>query len=212
MKIGILGSGGVAQTLGTGFLKHGHAVMLGTRAPGKLAEWEAVNPNGRVGTVADAARFGELLVLAVKGTAAPDVLRAAGGDHLAGKCVIDTSNPIADAPPEHGVLRFFTSLDDSLMERLQREFPEARFVKAFSSVGSSLMVDPQVAGGPPTMFICGNDAEAKAATGKILTEFGWETSDLGHATAARAIEPLAILWCIPGFLHNDWRHAFKVVA
>jgi hypothetical protein len=98
------------------------------------------------------------------------------------------------------------------MERLQRQFPTARFVKAFSSVGNSLMVDPKVANGPPTMFICGNDAAAKAEVTGILTEFGWETSDLGQATAARAIEPLAILWCIPGFLSNDWRHAFKVVA
>ena len=212
MNVGILGSGAVAQTLASGFLAHGHAVMLGTRSPAKLKEWSAAHPAAKVGSVAEAARFGTLLVLAVKGTVAGEVLRSVSADHLAGKCVIDTCNPIADAPPENGVLRFFTTLDDSLMERLQRQFPTARFVKAFSSVGNSLMVDPKVANGPPTMFICGNDAAAKAEVTGILTEFGWETSDLGQATAARAIEPLAILWCIPGFLSNDWRHAFKVVS
>jgi len=152
------------------------------------------------------------VVLAVKGTAALDALRAAGPEPLAGKCVIDTTNPIADAPPVHGVLKYFTSLDDSLMERLQREFPAARFVKAFSCVGNALMVNPKLAGGPPTMFICGNDAAAKAEVTEILTQFGWEASDLGRIEAARAIEPLAMLWCIPGFLHNDWRHAYKVLA
>jgi predicted dinucleotide-binding enzyme len=212
MQIGILGSGGVAQTLGTGLIAHGHTVMLGTRDPGKLAAWGASHKAGRVGSVAEAASFGEVIVLAVKGTAAADVLRAAGVERLAGKCVIDTTNPIADTPPEHGVLRFFTSLDDSLMERLQREFPAARFVKAFNSVGNALMVDPKLAGGPPTMFICGNDAAAKAQVGTLLSELGWETSDLGHAAAARAIEPLCMLWCIPGFLHNDWRHAFKMLS
>jgi predicted dinucleotide-binding enzyme len=212
MNVGILGSGPVAQTLATGFLAHGHAVMMGTRTPSRLKEWSGAHPTGKVGTVAEAAKFGTLLVLAVKGTAAGEVLRAAGADHLAGKCIIDTCNPIADAPPENGVLRFFTTLDDSLMERLQRQFPAARFVKAFSCVGNALMVDPKLAGGPPTMFICGNDPAAKADVIGILTQFGWETSDLGQATAARAIEPIAILWCIPGFLHNDWRHAYKSLS
>jgi len=212
MNVGIFGSGPVAQTLASGFLAHGHAVMMGTRTPAKLKDWGATNPKGKVGSVADAARFGTLLVLAVKGTVAGEVLRSAGVDNLTGKCVIDTCNPIADAPPENGVLRFFTTLDDSLMERLQRQFPAARFVKAFSCVGNSLMVDPKVEGGPPTMFICGNDPAAKADVTGILTAFGWETSDMGQATAARAIEPLCILWCIPGFLHNDWRHAFKSLS
>jgi 8-hydroxy-5-deazaflavin:NADPH oxidoreductase len=212
MKVGILGSGPVAQTLASGFLAHGHEVMMGTRTPARLKDWSAAHPTGKTGSIADTARFGSLLVLAVKGNVAGEVLRAAGADHLAGKCIIDTCNPIADAPPENGVLRFFTTLDDSLMERLQRQFPAARFVKAFSCVGNSLMVEPKVAGGPPTMFICGNDAAAKADVTGILTEFGWETADMGQATAARAIEPLAILWCIPGFLHNDWRHAYKSLS
>jgi predicted dinucleotide-binding enzyme len=97
------------------------------------------------------------------------------------------------------------------MEQLQREFAAAKFVKVFSSVGARLMVDPQLKGGKPTMFICGNDDGAKKVTTKILGEFGWETADMGKVEAARAIEPLCMLWCIPGFLQNDWMHAFKVL-
>jgi predicted dinucleotide-binding enzyme len=97
-----------------------------------------------------------------------------------------------------------------LLERLQKRAPKARFVKAFSSVGSVLMVNPKLPS-TPTMFICGNDAAAKAETRAILDTFGWETEDLGMAEAARAIEPLCILWCLPGFLRNDWMHAFKVL-
>ena len=148
MKVGILGSGQVAQTLGTGFLAHGHEVTLGTRDASKLEEWAAQNPGGRVGSFSDAASFGEVVVLAAKGSAAADVLRAADPANLAGKPVLDTTNPIADAPPANGVLSFFTDLDDSLMERLQREFPDARFVKAFNSVGSARMVNPDFAGRP----------------------------------------------------------------
>ncbi len=211
MRVGVLGSGDVAKTLGSGFLKHGHEVMMGTRAPAKLADWVKNNPKGRAGSFADAAEFADIVVLAVKGTAAADALRAAGDSNLAGKTVIDATNPIADAPPESGVLKFFTTLDQSLMERLQREFSSARFVKAFNSVGHAGMVDPQFKGGKPTMFICGNDESAKAAAGKILEQFGWDTADMGRAEAARAIEPLCMLWCIPGFLHNDWNHAFKLL-
>ncbi len=211
MKVGILGSGIVARTLATGMLEHGHGVMLGTRDRSKLGEWLAANATGRVGTVAEAAGFGELIVLAVKGAAAADVLEAAGVANLAGKTVVDTTNPIADAPPSHGVLKFFTTLDDSLMERLQRRFTAVRFVKAFNSVGSARMVNPRFDGGRPTMFICGNDAEAKRTVGGILDGFGWEAADMGDAEAARAIEPLSILWCIPGFLRNEWSHAFKLL-
>jgi 8-hydroxy-5-deazaflavin:NADPH oxidoreductase len=212
MKIGILGSGDVAKALADGFLKHGHEVEMGTRQPGKLADWAGKNPKAKVGAFAEAARFGEIVVLAVKGTAAADALRAAGAANLEGKPVIDATNPIADAPPVNGVLRYFTSLDDSLMERLQREFPSARLVKAFNSVGNASMVNPQFAGGRPTMFICGNDDGAKKSVRGILEQFGWDTADMGKAEAARAIEPLCMLWCIPGFLRNDWKHAFKLLS
>ena len=126
--------------------------------------------------------------------------------------MIDATNPIADAPPVNGVLKFFTSLDESSMERLQREHPRAHFVKAFNSAGSGCMVNPQFKGGRPTMFICGNDEAAKQTVARILDQFGWETADMGKAEAARAIEPLCMLWCIPGFLRNDWSHAFKLLA
>jgi predicted dinucleotide-binding enzyme len=211
MKVGLLGSGDVAKTLGAGFLKHGHAVMLGTRDAQKLAGWRAGHAGAVVGSFAEAAAFGDVVVLAVKGDAALDVLRQAGRPGLAGKVVIDATNPIAAAPPVNGVLRFFTSLDDSLMERLQKAYPDVRFVKAFNSVGNARMVNPRYADGPPTMFICGNDAPAKQTVGGILEQFGWESLDLGGVEAARAIEPLCILWCIPGFLHNEWTHAFKVL-
>jgi 8-hydroxy-5-deazaflavin:NADPH oxidoreductase len=212
MKVGILGSGEVAKTLGSGFLKHGHDVTMGTRDPAKLAEWAKQNPKGRVGGFAEAAKFGELVVLAVKGTAALEAVRAASAANLAGKPVIDTTNPIADAAPNNGVLKFFTTLDESLLERLQREFGQVRFVKAFNSVGNASMVNPQFKGGPPTMFICGNDEAAKTTVSAVVAQFGWETADMGKAEAARAIEPLCMLWCIPGFLRNDWVHAFKLLA
>lgn len=211
MNVGILGSGDVAKALGGGFLRHNHAVMLGTRDAAKLADWAAQNPRARVGSFAEAAAFGEVVVLAVRGSVAADALDLAGEQNLAGKPVIDTTNPIAPEPPVNGVLKFFTSLDESLLERLQAQFPEARFVKAFNSVGNRRMVNPQFSGGPPSMFICGNDAAAKHTVRGILDEFGWETEDLGTAEAARAIEPLCILWCIPGFLRNEWQHAFKVL-
>src|SRR4030095_14897428 len=167
------------------------------------------HPNARVGTVADAASAGEVLVLAVKGTAASEVLRSAGAANLTGKVIIDTTNPIADALPDHGVLRFFTSLDDSLMERLQREYASARFVKAFNSVGNALMVNPAVKGGPPTMFICGNDQDAKRIVTAVLDQLGGKTEDRAIVEAPRAIEPLCILWCIPGLVRNEWTHAYK---
>jgi len=211
MKIGVIGSGDVAKSLASGLLRHRHEVAMGTRDAAKLAKWAASNPKGRVGSFADAAKFGEVVVLAVKGTAAADALRSAGADNLAGKTVIDATNPIADAPPVNGVLRFFTNFDESLMERLQREFPAARFVKAFNSVGAACMVNPKFKGGKPTMFIAGNDAAAKATVTGILTAFGWGTEDMGGAEAARAIEPLCMLWCIPGFRQNDWIHAFKLL-
>ncbi len=211
MKIGILGSGDVAKALARGFLKHGHEVTLGTRTPAKLSEWAAANPKGHIASFADAAKHGELVVLAVKGTAAADALRLAGNANFAGKPVIDATNPIADAPPVNGVLKFYTSLDESQMERLQREFADARFVKAFNSVGNACMVNPQFRN-RPTMFICGNDDAAKQPVVAILDQFGWDVADMGKAEAARAIEPLCMLWCIPGFLRNDWSHAFKLLT
>jgi predicted dinucleotide-binding enzyme len=212
MKVGILGSGDVAKALGGGFLKHGYEVLMGTRTPAKLADWRKQNPMAKIGSFADAAKFAELAVLAVKGTAASEVIKAAGAANLEGKPVMDVTNPIADAPPVNGVIKFFTTFDESLMERLQKEYPDIHFVKAFNSIGNAFMVNPQFKGGTPTMFICGNDDAAKKTVAGIVNLFGWEVSDMGKAEGARAIEPLCMLWCIPGFLRNDWSHAFKLLT
>ena len=212
MKIGVLGSGVVAETLAGGFLKHGHQVMVGSRTPAKLADWSAQNPGSRIGTFEETARFGEMVVLAVKGKVAAEVLRLAGSENLSGKTVMDACNPIEDVPPRNGVLQFFTDLNDSLMEKLQRQFPDAHLVKAYNSVGTPCMVNPQFEGGRPTMFICGNNEDAKKQVVGINDQLGWDTADMGTAEAARAIEPLCILWCIPGFARNEWMHAFKLLT
>lgn len=211
-KIGVLGSGMVGETLANGLLQRGHQVMRGSREPQKLAGWkQQAGAAASTGTFAETAKFGELLVLAVKGNAAGKVLEACGKGALEGKTVLDTTNPIADRPPQHGVLPFFTSHDQSLLEQLQAQAPGARFVKAFSCVGAALMVDPDFGGQKPTMFIAGDDAAAKDDARRILDAFGWDTEDMGPAIAARAIEPLCMLWCIPGFAQNRWDHAFKLL-
>ncbi len=210
MKIGIIGSGIVAQTLAAGFIRHGHAVTLGTRDAAKLADFAAKTPGVRIASSAEAAAYGDIAVLAVKGGAALQAARDAGAG-LDGKPVIDATNPIADAAPTDGVLPYFTGTGRSLMEQLQEALPEARFVKAFNSVGAARMIDPVFAGGPPTMFIAGNDADAKSVATRLLAEVGWDVADMGGAVAARAIEPLAMLWCIPGFRENSWTHAFKLL-
>ena len=212
MKIGILGSGVVAQQLGFGFLKEGYEVKLGTRDKSKLNDWlQKAGGKASVGSFEETAKFGEEIVLAVKGSAAKKVVELAGKENLSGKIIIDTTNPISDAPPANGVLHFYTSLEESLLEQLQKSFPELKFVKAFNIVGNSLMYKPQFKDGTPTMFICGNDENAKKRVNEILVAFGWEVEDEGKAEAARAIEPLCILWCINGFLKNEWTNAFKLL-
>jgi predicted dinucleotide-binding enzyme len=209
-QVGILGSAVVGQTLAQGFTQHGYEVRIGSRSPAKLATFTE-SSGISAGTFDAVAGWGELLVLAVHGTAAVEALTLAGADHHRGKIVIDTTNPLSKEPPVDGVLKVFTGPNESLLERLQAAFPHTRLVKAFNSVGSPRMVDPKYAGGRPTMFFCGNDEEAKAEVAAILTQFGWEPADMGTAAAARAIEPLCQLWCIPGFRENHWTHAFKLL-
>jgi len=211
-KIGIIGSGTVGQTLATGFLKYGYEVKIGTRDLTKLADWKSTaGEGGSIGSFAEAAQFGDIIVLATKGSAALNALQLAGKANVFGKTIIDTTNPIADTPPENGVLNFFTELNDSLMERLQNAFPEAHFVKAFNSIGGSLMINPDFGSEKPTMFICGNDQKAKDEVAEICVLFGFDTADMGNVEAARAIEPLCMLWCIPGFRENKWSHAFRLL-
>jgi len=213
MKVGVIGSGQVGQVLATAFLKEGNKVMLGTRNISKeeVIKWQKENKDGLLGSFQETAQFGDIIVLAVSGLAVEDAISLAGKEHFFEKTVIDATNPIAAVPPDNGVLKFFTTLEDSLMERIQALIPDARVVKAFNSVGNAYMYKPKFPDGVPTMFICGNDEEAKKTVTTILTSFGWETEDMGRAEAARAIEPLCILWCIPGFTRNQWTHAFKLL-
>ena len=211
-KIGIIGSGTVGQTLANGFIKHGHSVMVGTRDAKKLNEWkEQAGDKASVGSFEETARFGDIIIHATKGTVAVDALQLAGEQNLNGKTIIDATNPIADSAPVNGVLKFFTNLDSSLMEQLQETFPKANFVKSFNSIGSPFMINPDFDGIKPTMFICGNNKDAKKEVNQILDLFGWEIEDMGGVEAARAIEPLCMLWCIPGIRDNSWAHAFKLL-
>jgi hypothetical protein len=213
MKVGIIGSGIVGRVLASGFLKEGHQVIMGTRNSSKedVVKWKNENQNGLLGSFQDAAQFGEIIVLAVSGLVVEDAINLAGKSHLSNKIIIDATNPIATVPPDNGVLKFFTTLEESLMEKIQKQLPDAKIVKAFSCVGNALMYKPNFNGILPTMFICGNDDPAKKTVTDILTSFGWETEDMGKVEAARVIEPLCILWCIPGFIRNQWTHAFKLL-
>ncbi|MFN8280635.1 MAG: NAD(P)-binding domain-containing protein [Saprospiraceae bacterium] len=213
MKIGILGSGVVGVTLANGFIKKNYSVMIGTNSVEKIQDLRTkTGMNAAVGNFEETAAWADLIVLATKGNGSVQALKLCRASDLKGKTIIDTTNPIADAPPEDGVLRFYTDLHHSQMEILQNNFPDAHFVKAFNSVGSALMVDPDLAGGKPTMFICGNNPDSKLQVSEILEMFGWETQDMGSVKAARAIEPLCMLWCIRGFRDNQWMHAFKLLT
>ena len=214
MKIGILGSGAVGKTLAGGLLKHGHQVMLGTRDPHKpeVQQWLQSTPGATAGTFEQAAQFGELVVLATLGRAAEDAISLAGIDNLSGKTVMDTTNPISEAPPVGGILSYFTGPNESLGERIQALAPKAHVVKAFNSVGAGNMVNPAYTQGKPTMFLCGESPKAKEAVSAITRQFGWEPYDCGGIIASRAIEPLCILWCSRGFQHNQWNHAFALLT
>lgn len=213
MKIGIIGSGVVGQVLAKAFHAEGHQVRLGTRDVQKaeLKKFISENPEIGVAVFDQAASFAEIIVLATGGSVTLDAIRLTGTEHFSGKIVIDTTNPISKDAPENGVLKYFTTLNRSLFEDIQQLLPDAKLVKAFNSVGNAYMYKPSFPGGKPTMFICGNDTAAKKTVTEILTAFGWETEDMGKAESARAIEPLCILWCIPGFIHNQWTHAFKLL-
>jgi 8-hydroxy-5-deazaflavin:NADPH oxidoreductase len=212
-KIGILGSGLVGQVLGNGFLQEGNAVMLGTRDVQKqeVKDWHSKNATGQVGTFAEAAAFADIIIIAVTGAIVTAAIELAGKENFKNKIVIDATNPIAKEPPINGVLKYFTTMEESLMEQIQHFIPEAKVVKAFSCVGNAYMYKPHFEEGKPTMFICGNDEEAKKDVELILENFGWDVEDVGAAESARAIEPLCILWCLPGFLKNKWNHAFKLL-
>jgi len=209
LRIAVLGSGQVAQTLASGFLKHGYPVHMGNRDPAKLSDFSK-STGIRVQTLSDAVGQADLVVLALKASAAETVVTTLASG-LAGKIVIDAMNPIGDAPPAGGVLSYFTDGSASLLERLQAVAPDSRFVKAFNSVGAAFMVNPSFPDGKPTMFIAGDDASAKSVVAGILDAFGWESEDMGGAAVARPIEALCQLWCARGFHQGKWAHAFKLL-
>jgi len=213
-RIGVLGSGVVGRTLAEGFLKHGYEVMLGTRDPskGEVLKWLATHTGAKAGTFRETAIFGEIAVLAVQGLVVEDVIELAGADHLTGKALIDTTNPLTETAPVNGLLEFTTGPNQSLGEKVQMLLPNSHVVKAFNSVGAGLMIHPQFEQGTPTMFICGNNPDAKLAVSAIIVQFGWEPFDCGSIQSSRALEPLCMLWCLPGFLRNDWNHAFKMLT
>lgn len=213
LKIGVLGSGIVGRVLGAAFHTEGHAVMIGTRDTSKaeVTTWLAENPGTEAGSFERTAAFGDIIVLATPGGATLEIIEQAGKHNFNDKTIIDATNPIAAQPPVNGVLSFFTDYNNSLLEQIQDLLPNANPVKAFSSVGNAFMYKPHFSDGIPSMFIAGNNEEAKATVTTILSNFGWETEDMGKAEAARAIEPLCILWCLPGFTKNQWHHAFKLL-
>jgi predicted dinucleotide-binding enzyme len=210
-RIGILGSGSVGKALGVGFLGLGSEVKIGSREPEKLAGWVGEQGDrASAGTFAEAAAFGEILVVATLWSGTEHALRLADPKNFAGKVVIDVTNPL-DAVEPGKPPRLAVANTDSAGEQVQRWLPGARVVKAFNTVGAALMVQPQFSGGPPDMFLCGDDEAAKKTVSEICTAFGWGTVDLGGITSARATEPLCILWVGYGIKTNTWHHAFKLL-
>ncbi|MEJ0011372.1 MAG: NAD(P)-binding domain-containing protein [Bauldia sp.] len=213
MKIGIMGTGDVGRALGRGFVTLGHDVRMGARTAGheKALAWASeMGSRASEGTFADAAKFGELLVFATLGTANPEVVKLAGAANFAGKVVIDATNPLdfsGGFPPDLN-----PKGNDSGGETLQRAIPDARVVKAFNTVGNVFMFKPQMEGGPPDMFIAGDDAEAKKTVTKILADFGWPSViDFGGIKASRWLEAMCIAWVLACVGTNNWRLAFKVL-
>jgi hypothetical protein len=208
MHFGILGSGHVGQTLAKGLKGLGHDVVIGSSAGNKLAAFTSETGIAEK-TFADAVAGADVVIVALKGQGAEEIIRGLAGA-LAGKVVLDATNPIS-GEAKGGVLPYFTGPNDSLLQRLQKAAPAAKFVKCFNSVGAHLMVKPQFKGGTPVMFICGDDAAAKAQTTTLLADLGWAAEDVGGSEAGNAVEALCQLWCAPGFLRNDWSHAYAVL-
>ncbi|MCU1591226.1 MAG: putative oxidoreductase, coenzyme F420-dependent [Frankiales bacterium] len=200
MRIAILGSGVVGQALATGYPKHGHEVRIGTR--------QSEVGGHPVDSPAGAAAWGDVVVLAVKGEAAVE-LATSVKDEVAGKVVIDTTNPLDFST---GAPALFVGWNDSLGEQVQRAAPRAKVVKAYNTVGNTLMVDPELPGGPPTMLIAGDDDGAKATVTALLTDTGWEVSDLGGIDASRHLEAICMAWVLHGVRTGTWDHAFKLLS
>ena len=212
MKVGVLGTGDVGKALGHGFVALGHQVRMGSRLATneKARAWaKAEGPLASAGNFRDAAAFGEVVVLATLGVANEEALSLAGPDEFRGKVLVDTTNPLdfsGGFPPKLAV-----GHTDSGGERVQRHLPGARVVKAFNTVGSAHMFRPDFPGGPPDMFLCGNDDAAKRKVEGILKEFGWGAVDLGGIEASRLLEPMCMAWVLHGHRSGAWNHAFKLL-
>jgi 8-hydroxy-5-deazaflavin:NADPH oxidoreductase len=210
LKIGILGSGPAGKTLATGFLTKGHPVMIGSRNPAKLHEWlREADPKAHSGTFAEAAQFGELVVLSVNGRAAEDVIRLAGIENLTGKIVLDASDPLDFSSGRPGL---FVGTTDSLGERIQRLIPDVYVVKGLNIVLADVMINPSLTGGQPDMFIAGDSDEAKQVVTNLLAEFGWPVIDMGGIENARWLEALSLAWVVYSHRTGKTHHAFKLVG
>ena len=209
MRIGIIGSGKAGRALARGFLSRGHAVMLGSREPAKLEEFAREQPGLQTGTNAETARFGELIVVATLFDGTKNALELAGIQNLAGKVVIDATNALKF---EDGKLpQLSIGFDRSAGEEVQRWLREAKVVKAFNTVGNEYFVDPKLPGGPPTMFIAGNDDGAKTTVRGIVESFGWDVLDVGGIEESRFLEAMAVLWIHYAFETGTLKHAFKML-
>jgi 8-hydroxy-5-deazaflavin:NADPH oxidoreductase len=209
VRVGVLGSGDVGKVLAAGFASLGHEVTIGSRDPEKLREWASSSARVTAGTFADAAMFGDILVLATLGTGTLDAIKLGGVDAFDGKVVIDATNPLdfsKGMPPT-----LFAGTTDSLGEQVQRLIPKARVVKAFNTVGNAHMIHPQFPGGPPDMFLCGNDAEGKKIVSQICEAFGWGVVDIGGIEGSRYLEPMCMTWVLYGIRNSSWNHAFKLL-
>jgi 8-hydroxy-5-deazaflavin:NADPH oxidoreductase len=197
-RVGILGTGDVGKALGRGFQARGCDVKIGSR-----------EKKDEVVTFEEAAKHGEIIALALRWDGTENALKLADPKNFAGKVVIDATNPLkhVDGRPA-GLDRGFT---DSGGEQVQRWLPDAKVVKAFNIVGNALMVDPKLPGGPPSMFIAGNDDGAKQVVTDILTDFGWETIDLGGIDASRLLEPMMWTWVVSAMKSGKFMQAFKML-
>ncbi len=213
MKIGIIGSGAVAKQLGFGFLKSGHDVKLGTRHPAKLADWlKKAGEKASVGSFEDAAKFGKMVVIATTWAdgATRDAINMAGRRNLAGKVVMDVTNPLAsngkDKPP-----RLALGYPDSAGATIQSWLPNSKVVKAFNIVTAYYMANPKLKQGTPDMFIAGNDLGAKKMIIDMAVKWGWDIHDIGGIEQSYLLEALAMLWIRYGFINKTWKHAFKLL-
>lgn len=211
MNIGILGSGAVGQELGMGFINDGHSVMLGTRDTQKLKDWVLqAGENAYAGGFDDAARFGELIIIATKWTGTENAINMAGRENFSNKIVIDVTNPLEMV--QGSAPRLSVSPGHSAAEQIQAWLPEAMVVKAFNTIGANLMCHPGLRDGSPDLFICGNDIEAKQAVAHFAESWGWENiTDMGDLSEAFYLEALAALWVHYAFMNKSRTHAFKLL-